>query len=207
MKLKSLLLFILVPTVLFIVGVLHIATQSDYSLVHNLRTFYPGGAFFSVYEKLLISRGEEIVPELIEASFDSDPKMRESAARVLGRIGGPLAVKRLINMAGDPEIKYYVWVSIGFAADRSAIPVLEELLRNETSESNRERLTLTLVRCGDHSLLDDLKDIVENSEFPGHVYNASELIRSISKANEGASQKKGLKKGRGTEKGGLKKGD
>lgn len=153
--------------------------RSDDDVVEGMRIFYPGGKGFGEYSSRVISRGAGIVPELIEASRDSDSKMRESAARCLGQIATDEAVTRLIEMTSDDEIEEGIWIALSYAASPRAIPVLQAELSSHSDPRSRGRLLMTLVECGDTSHLEDLLEYMKTSSLPGHIYHANLVFEKI----------------------------
>ncbi len=153
--------------------------RPDAEVVEGLRGLYPGDWAFQRYKERVIARGEEIVPELIAASHDSDPEMRESVARCLGHIGSDAAVDRLIEMADDDEIEDTVWIGLSYAGDSKAVPKLEEELASHDSERARGRILITLAECGDRTRLWELLDLMKTSSLPGHVYHANQAFEEI----------------------------
>ncbi|MGJ8639659.1 MAG: HEAT repeat domain-containing protein [Opitutaceae bacterium] len=134
---------------------------------------------FIKHKSTVVLRDAEIVPELIDASNDADPQMRDAVARCLGAIGSDEAVERLIEMADDDEIEEAVWIALGDAKNSKAIPKLEEELASHLSQRARSQLLITLADCGDRTRLYDLVEVMENSDFQGHVHSANRIFEEI----------------------------
>lgn len=154
-------------------------SRPDAVVVEGLRELYPGGFRFGRYKDRVVSRGEEIVPELIAASRDHDAQMRESVARCLGHIGGDKAVERLLEMADDDEIEDTIWIALSYTRSAKAIPKLEEELASHSDSRSRGRLLITLAECGDMSRLDELLEMMKTSKLNGHIYLANQAFEQI----------------------------
>lgn len=156
--------------------------RSDAEVVESLRGIYPGGfKFCYFYRPRVISRGSEIVPELIEASYDADPKMRKSAAFCLSNIGAEAAVDRLIAMADDDEIEKTIWSCLGTAANPKAIPKLEEELASHSSNISKILLLKSLIACGDRTRLDQLFELMKTTENRDFVHLINLTFEKLAK--------------------------
>ncbi|WP_411845568.1 HEAT repeat domain-containing protein [Roseibacillus persicicus] len=153
--------------------------RPDSEVVEGLRGLYPGGAKYGRYEPKVISREEQIVPELIEASKDEDSQMRESVARCLGLIGTEDAVARLIEMADDDEVEDTVWIALGYSGSPKAIPKLKEELADHLDSRSRGRILISLAECGETAHLDDLLAVMKTSKLQGHVYHANQAFEKM----------------------------
>ncbi|MCX6855295.1 MAG: HEAT repeat domain-containing protein [Verrucomicrobia bacterium] len=153
--------------------------RPDADLVEGLRGLYPGGSEFGAYSSRIIGRGAEIVPELIKASRDTDPKMRESASRCLGQIATDEAVNRLIEMTSDDQIKETIWIALSYAANPRAIPTLQAELASHADSRSRGRLLITLAECGDASPLSALLEYMKASNLDGHIYHANLVFEKL----------------------------
>jgi len=153
--------------------------RPDEEVVEGLRGLYPGGMKFGQYKSRVISRGSEIVPELLNASHDTDPKMRESVARCLGLIGADEAVDRLIEMADDNEIEDTVWIALGYSESPKAVPKLEEEFNAHSDDRSRGRLLIALAECGDTTRLRELLEIMKTTKLEGHIYHGNQVFEKI----------------------------
>lgn len=153
--------------------------SSDDVVVEGLRGLYPGGSDFCDYKSKVVERGQGIIPELITASKDADPQMRESVARCLGSIGTDDAVSRLIEMADDDKIEETVWIALSYSKSSKAIPKLVEELESHSTLKHRGRLLIALAECGDKTRLNQLLDVMKTTTYPGHIYGANEAFEKV----------------------------
>jgi hypothetical protein len=156
--------------------------RPDAEVIESLRGIYPGGAKFCYYyEPRIISRGSEIVPKLIEASYDADPNMRKSVAFCLGDIATEAAVDRLIEMADDEEIGRMVWSRLGTAANPKAIPKLEEKLASHPNDTSKFFLLRSLIACGDRTRLDQLLELMKTMKNRDLVHSINLTFEKLAK--------------------------
>ena len=174
------LLSVAVIAIALTIFILKFYARSNSEIVDSFRGINPGGLRHTILTDLAISRGEEIVPELIEASYQDDPKYRSSLIRVLGSIGGDLAVARLVELAvaGD-DLEGNLWTAISFSQDPRFIPILEEKLKENLTERERGNVLITLAEIGGRGQLRELLEYMKKTELRGHFYRSNRAFEDI----------------------------
>ena len=90
-------------------------------------------------------------------------------------IGGPASSSPTIRN----EIEDTVWIALSYAGSPRAIPILEAELASHTSMRHRGRLLIALPKCGDHTRLMQLLELMKATDLEGHIYGANKVFEEI----------------------------
>jgi 23S rRNA G2445 N2-methylase RlmL len=106
----------------------------------------------------LLAMGDQAIPQLVRALRHSDPRVRQSAAFLLGRLGERVPPAALAHALADddPKVRKNAAVALGRLAAPDTAPALSEALGREAISWVRSSLVLALGAVGGdqvHALL------------------------------------------------------
>jgi 23S rRNA G2445 N2-methylase RlmL len=117
---------------------------------------------------MILAVGHSAIPTLIEALQAVSPRVRQSAAFLLGRLratdASTLALEQSVGSDSDPKVRKLAAVALGTHRSASSIAPLMTALREETVAWVRPSLVLALGAIGSAEVVDYLRTVIPRTD-------------------------------------------
>ncbi len=138
-------------------------TKTINALIEDLGKDKPRNVRQEAFDALIDRADESLVP-LSQALHSEDWRVREEAAKILGRIGDEKAAKALIQLFKDDKIRVQLWAtdSIISMGTRAVKPLIEAL--NDEDRRVRMGAVVALGEIQDLEAKDYLRNLLDDDD-------------------------------------------